>query len=94
MDRVLIFGPKTSMLDFIVIRDQQPRFLVEVKYGNDRPSPALAYFQKQLKASHAFQLVIAEKFRDLAGKEGSFLEDESRVGKYPSLTGFGHRRIL
>ena len=49
-------------VDFIVIRDQQPWFLVEVKHANDRLSPALAYFQKQLKAPHAFQLVIDREY--------------------------------
>lgn len=49
-------------VDFVVIRDQQPWFLIEVKHANDRLSPALAYFQKQLQAPHAFQLVIDQEF--------------------------------
>lgn len=49
-------------VDFIVIRDQQPWFLVEVKHANDTLSPTLAYFQKQLKAPHAFQLVIQREY--------------------------------
>ena len=49
-------------VDFIVIRDQQPWFLVEVKHANGTLSPALAHFQKQLKAPHAFQLVIERDF--------------------------------
>lgn len=49
-------------VDFVVIRNQQPWFLVEVKQTNDRLSPALAHFQKQLKAPHAFQLIIDREF--------------------------------
>ena len=49
-------------VDFVVIRDQKPWFLVEVKHTNDRLSPALGYYQKQLQAPHAFQLVIDREF--------------------------------
>jgi len=49
-------------VDFIVIRDQQPWFLVEVKSANERLSPALSYFQNQTKAPHAFQVVIDQDF--------------------------------
>lgn len=49
-------------VDFIIIRDQQPWFLVEVKQSNDRLSPALSYFQNLTKAPHAFQLVIDRPF--------------------------------
>ena len=49
-------------VDFVVIRNQQPWFLVEVKQSNDRLSPSLAHFQKQLNAPHAFQLVIDREF--------------------------------
>lgn len=49
-------------VDFVVIRNHQPWFLVEVKHANDRLSPALAHFQNQLKAPHAFQLVIDREF--------------------------------
>ena len=49
-------------VDFVVIRDQKPWFLVEVKHSNDRLGPALGYYQKQLQAPHAFQLVIDREF--------------------------------
>jgi predicted AAA+ superfamily ATPase len=45
-------------VDFLVVKDNTPWFLVEVKSGSDRVlNPALAYFQKQTKAAHAFQVV-------------------------------------
>jgi predicted AAA+ superfamily ATPase len=45
-------------VDFVVIRDGQPWFLVEVKQSETRLSPQLEYFQRQLHASHAFQVVL------------------------------------
>ena len=45
-------------VDFVVIRDRKPWFLVEVKAGDAALSPALAHFQRQTKAEHAFQAVI------------------------------------
>jgi uncharacterized protein len=45
-------------VDFLVTKDNTPWFLVEVKSGSDRVlNPALAYFQDQTKAAHAFQVV-------------------------------------
>ncbi|HUH63346.1 MAG TPA: AAA family ATPase [Terracidiphilus sp.] len=45
-------------VDFLVVRDRKPWFLVEVKSGDQSLSPALAYFQRQIKAPHAFQMVM------------------------------------
>jgi len=46
-------------VDFLVTKDNTPWFLVEVKSGSDRVlNPALAYFQDQTKAAHAFQVVF------------------------------------
>ncbi len=45
-------------VDFAVIRDGQPWFLVEVKLTDATLSPHLAYFQRQTGASHAFQAVM------------------------------------
>ena len=45
-------------VDFIVVRDRKPWFLVEVKAGDKNLSPSLGYFQGQTKAAHAFQVVI------------------------------------
>jgi predicted AAA+ superfamily ATPase len=45
-------------VDFLVVKDQQPWFLVEVKAGDSRLAPALAHFQAQTGAPHAFQAVL------------------------------------
>jgi len=45
-------------VDFLLVRDRKPWILVEVKQSETRLSPALGYFQSQLKAPHALQAVI------------------------------------
>jgi uncharacterized protein len=45
-------------VDFLVVRDRKPWFLVEVKLTDSNLSPSLAYFQAQTKAAHAFQVVL------------------------------------
>lgn len=46
-------------VDFLVVRDGKPWFLVEVKSAAKRElSPSLAYFQEQTKAEHAFQVAF------------------------------------
>ena len=45
-------------VDFIVIRDGRPWFLVEAKHADGTISPSLKYFQEQTKAPLAFQVVI------------------------------------
>jgi hypothetical protein len=45
-------------VDFVVVRDRKPWFLVEVKLSDTSLSPSLAYFQKQTGAPLAFQAVI------------------------------------
>lgn len=49
-------------VDFLVLRDRQPWFLVEAKKGCDKLSPSLAYFQGEIGARHAFQIVFDEPF--------------------------------
>jgi len=50
-------------VDFLVTRDQQPWFLVEVKQsGSKNLSPSLSRFQQQLGAPHAFQVALDEAF--------------------------------
>jgi predicted AAA+ superfamily ATPase len=50
-------------VDFLVSRDQQPWFLVEVKSSNKANlSDSLEYFQQQVKASHAFQVAMDAAF--------------------------------
>lgn len=45
-------------VDFLVVRDRKPWFLVEVKLSEASLSPSLAYFQAQTQAPHAFQVVM------------------------------------
>lgn len=46
-------------VDFLVVRDRKPWFLVEVKTSEAQPSPALAYFHERLSTKHAFHAVLA-----------------------------------
>lgn len=46
-------------VDFIVTRNEQPWFLVEVKMSDNKAvCPALHYFQEVTSAEHAFQVVL------------------------------------
>ena len=49
-------------VDFIVIRDGKPWFLVEVKNNRETISESLAYYHKILKVPHAFQVVMDAPF--------------------------------
>ena len=50
-------------VDFLVVRDHKPWFLVEVKTSGRRNlSPALTYFMKQIGAKNAFQIVFDLEF--------------------------------
>ncbi len=51
-------------VDFLVVREGRPWILVEVKSRSDTLSPALGYFQKLLKADHAFQVVLEQDYVD------------------------------
>jgi predicted AAA+ superfamily ATPase len=44
-------------VDFVVVRDGKPWFLVEAKHRDTRLSPALQHFQEMTQAPHAFQVV-------------------------------------
>jgi uncharacterized protein len=44
-------------VDFLIVRDDQPWFLVEAKLGDATLSPHLRHFQHQTGAAHAFQVV-------------------------------------
>jgi len=52
-------------VDFLVVRDDEPWFLVEVKNADDRLSRHLAHFQAETGAMHAFHAVLEDGFRDL-----------------------------
>jgi predicted AAA+ superfamily ATPase len=45
-------------VDFLVVKDRKPWFLVEVKMSDKALSPWLEYFQAQTNAPHAFQAVM------------------------------------
>jgi predicted AAA+ superfamily ATPase len=45
-------------VDFLVVRNRKPWFLVEVKCSERNLSPSLAHFQSQTRAPHAFQAVL------------------------------------
>ena len=51
-------------VDFIVVRDGKPWFLVEVKKSKEALSDSLAIFQAKTKAKHAFQVVIDAEYVD------------------------------
>jgi hypothetical protein len=52
-------------VDFVVVRDRKPWFLVEVKTRDTRLSEALQYFQTATRAPHAFQAVIEQPYVDV-----------------------------
>jgi predicted AAA+ superfamily ATPase len=45
-------------VDFVVVKDKKPWFLVEVKKSDTQLDPNLGHYQRQLKAAHAFQVVL------------------------------------
>lgn len=45
-------------VDFLVVRDRKPWFLVEVKLSDRNLSPSLLHFQRRTNAVHAFQVVM------------------------------------
>lgn len=51
-------------VDFAVIRENEPWFLVEVKHADRRLTPSLAHFQRQIGADHALQVVIDSPYVD------------------------------
>ncbi len=51
-------------VDFLVVRDRKPWFLVEVKASDRTLSPSLAHFQGQTGASHALQVVLDMPYVD------------------------------
>lgn len=46
-------------VDFLVVKNHKPWFLLEVKMSDTSLSPSLAHFQTQTQAAHAFQLVVS-----------------------------------
>lgn len=49
-------------VDFVVVREGKPWFLVEVKQSDTRLSESLSYYQEMVKADHALQAVLDMPF--------------------------------
>jgi predicted AAA+ superfamily ATPase len=49
-------------IDFLVVRDHRPWFLVEIGKDGQPMSDCLGYFQVQTRAQHAFQAVLERQF--------------------------------
>lgn len=52
-------------VDFLVTRNEIPWFLVEVKSSDGYLSKSLEYFQKQIQATHAFQVLLDAEFEEI-----------------------------
>jgi hypothetical protein len=52
-------------VDFLVVRDRKPWFLVEVKTSDRALSDALRHFQAATRAAHAFQAVMELPYVDV-----------------------------
>jgi hypothetical protein len=51
-------------VDFLVARDGKPWFLAEVKHREDSIDGSLEYYQKQVNAPYAFQIVVDADYVD------------------------------
>ena len=51
-------------VDFLVVRDGTPWFLVKVKHREESIGESLGYYQNQIKAPFAFQVVINADYVD------------------------------
>ena len=51
-------------VDFLVARDGKPWFLAEVKHREDSIEGSLEYYQKQVNAPYAFQIVVDADYVD------------------------------
>jgi hypothetical protein len=49
-------------VDFLVVKNGNPWFLVEVKTSEQGISPSLYYYQNALKVPHAFQVALDHPF--------------------------------
>jgi predicted AAA+ superfamily ATPase len=54
-------------VDFLVVRDGEPWFLVEVKSNDTELSRSLVYFREQLQCPHAFQVVVSADYVEADG---------------------------
>jgi predicted AAA+ superfamily ATPase len=51
-------------VDFVMVRDDEPWFLVEVKASQQELAPALSHFQAQTRAALAFQVTLDLAYAD------------------------------
>jgi len=56
---------KKREVDFLVTRDKEPWFVVEVKNADTKLSPALGYFQGLTGAKHAFHVVMERPYENV-----------------------------
>ena len=63
-------------VDFLMLRDGKPWFLVECKSGDTEPAPAIQYFQSALSGVDAYQLVT------VPGYDRHYPEKRLRVLEY------------
>ncbi len=54
-------------VDFLMVKDQVPWFLVEAKTSDTHLSSSLAYFQAQTRAPHAMQAVLTLPYEPVDG---------------------------
>ena len=52
-------------VDFLIVRDGSPWFLVEAKAGDDNLNPSLPLFQGMTGARHAFQVAVDAPYADV-----------------------------
>ena len=69
-------------VDFLVVRDDRPWFMVEVKAGDTSLSPALSHFRDQIGAEHCFQVVADLPFT----KADCFARGDPCVGRSAPTT--------
>ena len=63
-------------VDFVVVRDRKPWFLVEVKHRDESLDANLRYYQDRIEAPFAFQVVIDAEYVDadcFAPRRGPFM---------------------
>ena len=68
-------------VDFVVVRDGDPWFLVEAKWGEAPLSPSLKHFQDQIGAPFAFQVDLGMEYvdRDPFAQRGRLLKVPART---------------
>lgn len=60
-------------VDFLIVRNKKPYFLIEVKTGNEKISSSLKYFMIKLKLKHSLQLV--KDLKNSYEKDGVLVEN-------------------